>query len=148
MKKITISLVLLIMLCSMAWADSGEELVQAATECDLSEVERLLEAGSDVNAQNKYGNTGLRSAAHWGWAEIVELLIAKGADVNLHPVGGYTALCLAADNGHAEIVEMLIDAGADLDIRESYNGYAALIKAAEKGYTEIVELLVAAGAVE
>ena len=109
MKKIIISLVLLVMLCSMAWADLGEELLSAVWDGDLAEVERLIEIGADVNAQDDYDMTALMWAANEGYTEIVELLIDAGADVNLQDEYGWTALMVAANT---EIRELLKAAGA------------------------------------
>ena len=44
--------------------------------------ERLINEGADVNAQDNYGITPLRSAAHADSADLVKLLIAHGGDVN------------------------------------------------------------------
>ena len=67
------------MLCSVVWADLGDELIQAAHNNDLEEVERLLEAGADVNWQDEYGDTALYYAVMGGHISIVELLKAAGA---------------------------------------------------------------------
>ena len=108
MKKSVIILVLLITLCSIVWADLGDELIDAARDGDLTEVERLLEAGADVNWHNEWGSTALM----WGYTKIVELLVIAGADVNLEDNGGMTALMWAIEYGNAEIVELLLNAGA------------------------------------
>ena len=77
-KKAIIAL-LIITFCSAVWADLGDELILAATNGDLTEVERLLKAGADVNRQDKKGNTALMEAAWYGYTEIAELLIKAGA---------------------------------------------------------------------
>ena len=109
MKKIIIILILLVMLCSLVWADLGDELIQAG---DLAEVERLLEAGADVNSQNNDGRTTLLLASDWGHSKIVELLLSAGADVNLQNDWDWTALMYASDRDHTEIVELLKNVGA------------------------------------
>ena len=77
MKKVIIIL-LFLMFVSFVWADLCDELIQAAEDGNWAEVERLIEAGADVNVQNNYGNIALMYAAE-GYIEIVELLINAGA---------------------------------------------------------------------
>jgi len=50
----------------------------------------LLEAGVDLNAQNKDGDTALHSAAFLGHPEIVEDLLSHGADAGLSNLKGST----------------------------------------------------------
>jgi hypothetical protein len=54
MKKTIITSLMLVIFCSVAWADLGDELLQAAEDGDLSEVERLLEEGADVTITGDY----------------------------------------------------------------------------------------------
>ena len=128
-------------------ASTGDELLQAARDGDLAEVERLLEAGADVNLQGDYGGTALMAAAARGYTEMAELLISAGADVNLQSDYGWTALMVASKYGYTEIVEMLINAGADVNAQNDW-GNTALMNAADGGHAEIVEMLKNAGAVE
>ncbi len=77
-------------------------------------MERLLEAGADVNYQNddRYNCTALIWAVWVGHAEIVELLISKGANPNLINNEGKTVLTIATEENYSEIVELLKIAGA------------------------------------
>ena len=50
----------------------------------------LMEAGVDLNAQNKDGDTALHSAAFLGHPEIVEDLLSHGADAGLSNLKGST----------------------------------------------------------
>jgi hypothetical protein len=50
-------------------------------------VQRLLELGSDVNAQNLDGQTALMGAAHKGRNDVVQLLVDNGADVAIRDIG-------------------------------------------------------------
>jgi len=79
MKKTIITLLMLVIFCSVVWADLGYELLQAAEDGDLIEVEKLIEAGADVNLQDEWGNTALSEAAINGYTEIVEILKNAGA---------------------------------------------------------------------
>jgi ankyrin repeat protein len=95
--------------------DLGYDLIQAAKGSDVAEVERLLEAGADVDRQGiYYGRTALMWAARnaYGLTEIVELLINAGTDLNVQNDNGDTALIRATDKNYTEIIQMLKAAGA------------------------------------
>ena len=57
------------------------ELVEAASNQDLSMVETLLSQGSNVNSRRADGVTALLWAAHWDDLEMARLLLDSGADV-------------------------------------------------------------------
>ncbi len=109
-------------------------------------VRRLLEAGADPSAANRYGVVPLSLAAANGNAEIVEALLAVGADPNAVLPGGETAFMTAARTGRIEVVEALHGAGADIHFREPRRGQTALMWAAAEGNLEVVELLLEMGA--
>ncbi len=133
---------------SVVWAYLDDEIIQAAKDGDLVEVERLPEAGIDVNYHcDKHDGTALIWAAINGHTEIVEILLNFGADGNKQMTFGFTALMDAAENGHTEVVELLIDEGAKVNLKDN-KGRTALMLASQEGHTEIVELLKNAGAVE
>jgi uncharacterized protein len=67
----------------------------------------LIDAGSDVNAQQRHGWTPLQGAAQNGSIATVERLLAAGADPAARNDDGKTALGLARDAGHGEIAERL-----------------------------------------
>lgn len=91
---------------------------QAATrQGDVEQVRHLLEAGADINARDRYGQTALMNAARRGQVELVRLLVEQGAALNTTAKYSLTALMLAIINGHTEIAYILIQAGADRSIR-------------------------------
>lgn len=77
-----LTLAVLVILGCAAHA-AGEELLEAARAGDVAAVERLLDAGADVNTADKYGSTALAAAAVNGRLEVVELLLERGADPNI-----------------------------------------------------------------
>ena len=108
---------------------SKYELHDACKAGNLAEVKRLLEAGADANAVNKYGNTPLYFASSLDSTEIAELLIDAGALVNTVSKCGATTLHWVCLRRHKAMVILLINAGAN-------------IKAATKsGYTPLDILL-------
>jgi len=102
--------------------------------------------GSDLDLQDKYGNTALIRAAKHGDVETVISLIQKGANLDLQGQFRNTALIEAATNGHTEIVATLVKNGAQLDLQNEY-GHTALIESIrEKPHRQIVPLLLNYGA--
>lgn len=118
----------------VAWED--------AIKCgDARIVLDLLEQGADVNACDRYGQTGLMLAAHAGHCEIVEILIAHRANLNITAKFGLSALMLALIAGHAEAAHLLAKAGTDLSLKGSgapgFAGKTAYDLAVERGLLEL-----------
>jgi uncharacterized protein len=90
---------------------------RAVTQGDLAAVREMLQAGADVDARDRHGQTGLMLAAHRGHRGIVEALAAAGADLDVAAKYNLTALMLAVVAGHAEVARTLAQAGADLSIK-------------------------------
>ncbi len=107
----------------------------------------LIEAGSDVNAKDRYGVTCLMFASITGSADLIQRLIDQGADVNAKDSYGRTALieALTTENDlPLKAFQALIDAGADVDSRIE-GGLTPLMLAAS-GDDEILRILIDAGA--
>jgi len=108
-------------------ASDEVQLVQAASQGNLSLVTTLLAQGVDVNARSSLdGGTALMEASAHGYSEIVTALLAQGADVHANDRDGKTALLQAAEWGHSEIVTVLLAQGADVNATDS-NGTTALM---------------------
>jgi ankyrin repeat protein len=104
-------------------------------------VEILLQAGANVNAQDRYGKTALMHTAWFGHLEIALLLLEAGADVTARDETGNTALALSGD---PQIAQILLQAGADIDAKDVY-GTTALMRAAGYGDLDVVRFLLEAG---
>jgi hypothetical protein len=91
----------------------------AVKQGDAVAAREFLLRGLDVNARDRYGQTGLMLAAHGGHREVVETLIAHGADLNVTATFGLSALMLAVVAGHTEIARLLARAGSDRSLRGS-----------------------------
>lgn len=146
-----ICLVLLLSLVSAGVSANAAEgsntpLHDAVFRDETATVERLLKAGADAKAANRYGVTPLSLACTNGNASIIEALLKAGADPNTTLSGGETALMTAARTGQPEAVAALITHGADVNAKEPRRGQTALMWAAAEGHVEVVELLLKAGA--
>ena len=112
---------------------------------DAGVIRELLVAGADVNAKDRYGQTGIMLAAAYGRLGVVELLVAHHADLNVTAKYNLSALMLAVINGHANIARVLALAGADLNIRGSgapgFAGKTAYDLALARGMSELEEEL-------
>jgi ankyrin repeat protein len=74
---------------------------------------RLIAAGADVGAANRYGVTALYLAARAGDAAGTRALLAAGASANTSLPEGETALMTAAKAGQAAVVRTLLTGGAE-----------------------------------
>jgi ankyrin repeat protein len=149
MKSQLIAIVAAVLVVGCGPSETEIAFVNAAYKGSIEEVKQHLDAGTDVNAKDKYGRTPLHRAALKGHMEIVELLIANRADVNTMTNTGFTPLHVAALKGHMEIAELLIAKGADVNAKENEKGNrwrTPLHYAAIRGEKEIVELLISRGA--
>jgi uncharacterized protein len=83
-------------------------------------LEKLLNAGADVNERGGNGETVLMFAARNGSLEALNLLLERGADVNTtESLRGTTALMWAVEQKHTDAVKLLIDHGADVSVASS-----------------------------
>ncbi len=73
----------------------NDRLIDAAFQCDLTAVKRMLDAGADVNAVNGYGQTALMLAVEslrtYDKEDVVETLLKRGADTSISDPYGWTA---------------------------------------------------------
>ena len=114
---------------------------EAIKRGDVQAVRDLLGQGLDVDARDRYGQTGLMLAAQAGYGEVVETLIAHQSNLNVTAKFGLSALMLALVAGHTEIAHLLAKAGADLSLRRSgapgFAGKTAFDLAVECGLLEL-----------
>lgn len=126
-------------------ADGMTALHWATYRDDEEVVRRLLAAGADPKAVNRYKVFPLSLACTNGNTAIVTLLLKAGADPNLALPGGETALMTASRTGKIGPVRELLARGAAVDARE-HKGQTALMWAAAEGHLEVVDALLKAGA--
>jgi ankyrin repeat protein len=130
-------------LCLVAGCGSGV-VADAAYAGNLDRVRSMVTSGSDVDAKEESGYTGLMWAAMKGRYDIAEFLVTHGANPNIQDEKGTTALHIAATASvsQVEIVKLLLSHKAAVDIKDS-DGDTALLLAANP---TIVAALVEAGA--
>jgi ankyrin repeat protein len=126
--------------------DGTTPLHRAVLANDVPAVDKLLRAGSNPSAANRYGITPLALAATNGNPAIVEKLLKAGADAKASLPGGQTLVMTAARTGKADVVKMLLDRGGDPNARESTNGETALMWAAAENHPEAAKVLIVHGA--
>lgn len=126
--------------------DGTTALHEAAHVDDVQAMTRLIAAGADVTAANRYGVTPLWLACLNGSATAIDLLLKAGANANTVVPGGETVLMTAARTGKPDAVNVLLRHGASVNAKEGWRGQTALMWAAAEGHAAVIEALVARGA--
>ena len=112
----------------------------------LAKVNKLLAAGADAKAANRYGVTPLYLACENANPAMIERLLKAGADANAVSTEGETALMTVARTGVVEAAKVLLDHGANVDAREEWHGQTALMWAVDEQHPAMVKELIAHGA--
>ncbi|MDV3238966.1 MAG: ankyrin repeat domain-containing protein [Gammaproteobacteria bacterium] len=129
-----------------ALSQDQKDMMTAAWNGQMIEVERLLREGVDPDSLGHFGVTALSLAAQNNQTRVVKLLLDHGADPNLQDTkGGWFPLMWAAYNGNNAVVTMLLGHGADVNLRNAF-GETAMIHAAFEGRDDTVRLLLDRGA--
>jgi ankyrin repeat protein len=126
--------------------DGTTSLHYAVRNDDVQLVDRLIRAGADVKAANRYGITPLYLACVNGNAAIIEKLLNGGADANAVSTEGETALMTASRTGNVDAVKVLLAHGADVNATESWHGETALMWAVAQKHAAAARELIARGA--
>ncbi len=123
---------------------------------DLSVIDILAQAGTDVGARDGSGATPLHYAARVGTPDAVRALLRAGADPHAWHAwraptwysssdSDGTPLHFAASNPNPEVAAVLLEAGADVNAR-SLNGRTPLHNAAGNPNSAVLAVLLEAGA--
>jgi len=124
----------------------GLENCTEVTDPDIMEIGTLLvQAGADLNLQNKAGKTALMLFAAYGWKDLCLLAMEREADVNLQDQNNATVFLEFASKGWSDACEVAIQKGATVDVQDT-QGVSALMKAAANNKVDVVKQLVQAGA--
>jgi uncharacterized protein len=87
----------------------------------------LIEAGADVNMQNKYGETLLHISIRRDRREMVTVLLDNGADMNRPDAPGWTPLMECVMDDMPELCGLLIERGADKNIANQRGATAGML---------------------
>jgi len=110
-----------------AWSGFlGQGLCDAAQGVDMFSARTYIEAGADVDWQDKEGMTPLLWAVAQADPVMARLLVGKGADPDIRDKQFRTPLSLALRLGHIELVTLLIAAGAETRSAEGHPHWAGL----------------------
>lgn len=115
-------------------------LMLAASKGYVTEIERLIGKGADVNAQTEEGATPLVFAVTNNRIEAVKKLLSFNPELNKFTLSYETPLLIAVKNQNDEIAEALIRAGADIDLSDKYDA-TPLHYASIYGYFQLVDML-------
>uniref|UniRef100_A0A7N8Y088 Euchromatic histone-lysine N-methyltransferase 2 n=1 Tax=Mastacembelus armatus TaxID=205130 RepID=A0A7N8Y088_9TELE len=121
--------------------------LHAAAQRGLLEIcYMLVQAGAQVDAQDKDLRTPLLEAIINNHIEVAHYLVQNGACVYHVEEDGYTALHHAAKLGSLEIVNMLLETG-QVDVNAQDNGgWTPIIWAAEHKHVDVIKALLNRGA--
>lgn len=116
--------------------DGASALDYAVSNSMTSIVEKLLEAGCDIDRASSKSSPPLVRAVAKGNRDIVCALLCFGADPNVQDQKGRTPLMYACLHGYGEIVGHLLDAGADSYATDPEGGYTPLHISAYYGHID------------
>jgi ankyrin repeat protein len=138
------SFMLVVMSGAVVLAADSRDLLVAIRNGDDQQAQRLLRAGTDVNAAEEDGTTPLMHAVIESDARLVKLLIENGANVNAKNALDSTALMYAATN--LTKAQLLLDAGADVNVVGKRGATPMSVAVTTFGSTPVLKLLSAKGA--
>ncbi len=142
--KMNLLIVLAVIILAIEQSNYASPLIDAVKNNNLTEVQKLIKNGVDVNEKDDYGETALHFAADVGSVDIAKLLLKSGANVNAkNQNGGLTPLMVASFamraqiltdkaarekmlNNEAKIVKLLLDHGALVNEKDN-QGETALM---------------------
>ena len=128
------------------------EWERAAKHGDTRSLATQIEAGADVDALDRFGQSALMLAAQRGCLEAVRILIEAGADLDRTAKFGLSAVMLAVVNDHKAVARELAAAGADLELRGSgapgFAGKTAAELARDRAHEALAEDLSPPGRAE
>jgi len=81
----------------------------------------LINAGLDLNAKGRCGNTLLYNLSEYSDTEFIKLVLDSGADVNLGDTHGNTPISCVSARGDSETLQLLIDYGGEINTKNSMN---------------------------
>jgi ankyrin repeat protein len=131
----------------------GGPIHDAAQAGDEVAIQKLLDAGTDINERNGNGETALFAAALvYGRDKTMDYLLQRSADFTIRNNDGLTVLHAAALAGDGESVAYYFGSDGpghwpiDLNDQDNELGVTPLMLAAEEGHGNVVAYMVFGGA--
>lgn len=118
----------------------------AAHQGDMSKIDKLVAAKTDVNTRDAYGRTPLHVATFARQRDAIRALAKAGARRELLENDRYDAVTIAAVADDEDTLRVLLSLGASARLTTSRYDGTALIAAAHLGHDGVVKQLLAAGA--
>ena len=115
-------------------------MLAAAERGDVSTINRLLLAGTPIDARDEQRRTALLAAVEYDRREVFERLLSEGADINAQALNLDTPWLLAGALGRADMLRLMLPKGPDLSIRNRFGGNA-LIPACERAHIDAIKVL-------
>src|SRR5262245_829858 len=125
---------------------SPDDLLLAAKQGKVEQVQRLLDRGVPNTVADRTGETALHLAARWGREDVAAVLLDRGAPLEAATIEGRTPLHLAAKENQEPLIRLLLDRGATLEAVD-HSGWTPLHLAAEWNAGDAVRTLIARRAV-
>lgn len=117
-----------------------DQIILAAKQGNVKEVEELIQKGHDVNTTDSEGSSPLMYAAESGNIKLVEVLLNNGGYLLQANKCLRTPLHFAMQRGNKEMVVFLLSNGARVGIRD-HAGNTPLNLAVIRAAVDIVKLL-------
>lgn len=124
---------------------SGPALHTAVRYGHYEVVERLLQAGANIDGRDRRGLTALHIAAEAGKVPIIKLLLSAGCNARAISESGTTALYRAARSGSLNAVQILLREDDRVNL-STWDFWTPLHEAVESGHLDVAKYLIAAGA--
>ena len=123
------------------WVDAELDtpLIASSSAGNLDAVGALIPF-SEIDAQNKAGNTALHSAVLGNHPATVQALLQATSDVEIRNEESLTPLMLAVDVAGEQVIQLLVAAGANPDRRDKF-GVSVVERAAALGRSHVEDLL-------
>ena len=124
------------------WYAGGLEynLLIASAKGYVSEIDRLIKKGANINSYTEEGVTPLIIAAVSNKVSSVKALLKYSPKLDEFTNRWETALMIAVKNDFEEVAETLLRAGADVDFTDNY-GASPLHYAVLYGYFQMADML-------
>jgi uncharacterized protein len=120
--------------------DKVKLLCKAAEENDVTTIQKLIQQGVNIEANDTKRRTALMISTHQQNNEAAKALMEAGANVNALDEMHDSPFLYAGASAYTQIVNYCLAHGADFTVFNRYNG-TALIPACERGHVETVKEL-------